>query len=315
MGKFDIPPKSFVLMTAEALAQCAELACILEVQADKPGNVTLQKSFADTNACDYLRAAKALALNIPQNLNSGLGEMILTLVKTTRKETRGNPNLGIILLFSPLLLAYNRGDLRKNLSKVLLLSDGQDTLKVYEAIRLARPGGLGRVPKGDVLERPTMSLAQAMDLAKERDTIAREYVTDFQVTFEFSTPRLIQHMKTGIPIKEAVVQTYIEVLAHYPDSLISRREGMEVSQKVSEKAKKVIDSGGVFSSKGKREIEVLDRFLRSKRNRLNPGTTADLVTVSILIAAVLGQIDFPPNIHNLSLSGLKKFREISKNDP
>ncbi|MBA7691827.1 hypothetical protein ES703_100382 [subsurface metagenome] len=228
MAIFDIPPKSFILMTPEALAQCAELACILEVQADKPGNVTLHKSFNDTNAGDYHRAAKALALNIPQNLNSNLGEMILTLVKKTRNEARGNPNLGIILLFSPLLLAYKKGDLHKNLADVLRSSDGQDALRVYEAIRLARPGGLGRVPKGDVLERPTMSLAQAMDLAKERDTIAREYVTDFQVTFEYSTPRLIKHLKTGIPIRKAVVQIYIEILALYPDSLITRKEGMEV---------------------------------------------------------------------------------------
>jgi len=47
---------------------------------------------------------------------------------------------------------------------------------ILEAIRLANPGGLGRVSQQDVHDEPTQGLREVMALAADRDLIARQYV-------------------------------------------------------------------------------------------------------------------------------------------
>ena len=63
-----------------------------------------------------------------------------------------------------------------------------DAEEVYAAIRRARPGGLGRSAPRTWPSAPTVTLREAMALAAERDSVAREYVTDFAVTFEIGAP-------------------------------------------------------------------------------------------------------------------------------
>ena len=82
----------------------------------------------------------------------------------------------------------NEAPLRGRLSRVLATLTVADARAVYAAIRLAEPGGLGQVEEQDVREEPTVTLREAMALAAERDTIAREYVTDYDVTFGSGRP-------------------------------------------------------------------------------------------------------------------------------
>ncbi len=46
--------------SAEAVAGAAQLACVLEASAEKPGNITPRHDFADTSYEDMLRSAIAL---------------------------------------------------------------------------------------------------------------------------------------------------------------------------------------------------------------------------------------------------------------
>src|SRR5919202_1960579 len=46
--------------SAEAVAGAAQLACVLECSAEKPGNITPSRDFADTSYEDMLRSAIAL---------------------------------------------------------------------------------------------------------------------------------------------------------------------------------------------------------------------------------------------------------------
>ena len=78
------------------------------------------------------------------------------------------------------------------LSRVLAGLSVADARAAYAAIRLADPGGLGRADAQDVRDEPTLTLREAMALAAERDTIAREYVTDYDVTFRLAVPAIRQ---------------------------------------------------------------------------------------------------------------------------
>ena len=66
----------------------------------------------------------------------------------------------------------------------------EDARHTYAAIRMAQPGGMGQTAEADVAEEPSITLLQAMDLAQGRDALAREYVTDFAITFEIGYPAL-----------------------------------------------------------------------------------------------------------------------------
>ncbi|MBM3308879.1 MAG: hypothetical protein FJY77_01365, partial [Candidatus Altiarchaeales archaeon] len=41
--------------------------------------------------------------------------------------------------------------------------------------------------------------------------------------------------------------------------------------------------GGIYTKEGRQKTKQLDEYLRSDGNKLNPGTTADLVTAGLFI--------------------------------
>ncbi|MEM2793636.1 MAG: triphosphoribosyl-dephospho-CoA synthase, partial [Candidatus Methanomethylicia archaeon] len=52
----------------------------------------------------------------------------------------------------------------------------------------------------------------------------------------------------------------------------------------------VLNAGGLLTEDGKRMIWSFDRELRNEGNKLNPGSTADLVASSIMISLLIGKI-------------------------
>ena len=65
------------------------------------------------------------------------------------------------------------------------------------------------------------------------------------------------------------------------------RGGEEAARAVSEKAQRVLDSGGASSDEGRRLLLELDDELQAGGGELNPGTSADL-TASSLFVNLLG---------------------------
>ena len=59
----------------------------------------------------------------------------------------------------------------------------EDAREVYAAIRLANPGGLNDAAEQDVRDEPTVTLHEAMALAKDRDSVARQYADNFSDVF------------------------------------------------------------------------------------------------------------------------------------
>jgi triphosphoribosyl-dephospho-CoA synthase len=274
-------------LTNDKIAWAAQIACLLEVCAEKPGNVTRHKDFNDTCFEDFAISAAAIGPAFQRAADAPVGETIIQAVRATRRFVGVNTNLGIVLLLAPLAKAagLDHSDaLRLAVGSVLKSLTVDDARLTYEAIRLARPAGMGTVQHHDLQEPDVdITLRQAMGQARDRDALAREYVTDFEITFEVGLNALQRILEQGAGMSEAVVQTFLTILTQVPDTLIARKNGMDAARKVSGRAGQVLKCGGIFSAKGKAEIKRFDLDLRDKGHTLNPGTTADL-TAAVLFA-------------------------------
>jgi triphosphoribosyl-dephospho-CoA synthase len=133
-----------------------------------------------------------------------------------------------------------------------------------------------------------MSLLEVMRLAAGRDGIAREYATAFETTFERGVPALDRARAAGLPWDDAIVETYLELLAATPDTHVARRSGTGVAVEVSQQAQAALTAGGVRTPAGRQAIDAMDRALRGARNTANPGTTADLTAAAIFVVLLGG---------------------------
>jgi triphosphoribosyl-dephospho-CoA synthase len=267
----------------------AQLACVLEASAEKPGNVTPSHDFDDTSYEDMLRSGLALGLELGRAGERGVGETALAAVRASRGAAGANTNLGIALLLAPLArAALGDGPLRECLGEVLGALTVDDARAAYAAIRLAGAGGLDEPVEHDVRDEPRVTLREAMAAAAQRDTIAGEYVTDHAVTFELGLPALGDALGDGLRPRDAIVELSLRLLAGVPDTLIARKRGAEAAGQVSAGAREVLAAGGVRSSRGRAALDEFDTSLRREGNALNPGTTADLVTGVLFVALLEG---------------------------
>jgi triphosphoribosyl-dephospho-CoA synthase len=276
--------------TPEEVATAGQLACLLEVSAPKPGNVSPGRHFHDTRYEDFLASAVAIGPALAAAGDRTLGATILAAVDATARWTRSNTNLGIILLLAPLARAALRGagSLRDGVREALAATTVADAAEVYTAIRRARPGGLGAAAAEDVAAAPTVTLRDAMTLAAERDSVAREYATGFDITFGIGAPALRAARSEGLDWTDATVETYLRLLATVPDTHIARKLGPAVAEAVFRRAGEVEQAGGVRTEDGRRALAALDAELRGPTNSHNPGTTADL-TCAALFVVILEQ--------------------------
>lgn len=275
--------------SAADIAALAQLACLLEVSAPKPGNVSPGRHFADLAYEDFLTSAVAIGPAFTGAADQRVGETIRQAIDRTACWTKTNTNLGIVLLLAPLAkaaAASGGGDLRAAVRDVVNETNVEDARQVYAAIRRARPGGLGRADAQDVAGEPDVTLLDAMRLAADRDGIAREYATGFAVTFELGAPTLTRARADGLSWSDAIVETFLSLLAHSIDTHIVRRTGVAAAERVSTLARRALEAGGVRSATGREAIEDMDRTMRDARNSNNPGTTADLTAAAIFVTLI-----------------------------
>src|SRR6185503_9941760 len=107
-------------------------------------------------------------------------------------------------------------------------------------------------------------------------------------TFGTGAPSLEQARRDGLSWDDAVVETFLTLLAAAPDTHVARRAGMAAAIEVSGRARSALAAGGVRSPSGRRAIDELDRWLRDSRNTSNPGTTADLTASAIFVVLLTG---------------------------
>ncbi|MEP6953639.1 MAG: triphosphoribosyl-dephospho-CoA synthase [Solirubrobacteraceae bacterium] len=282
-------PTAGARRSPEAVAGAAQLACVLEASAEKPGNITPRHDFADTSYEDMLRSAIALGPQLGLAAERGVGDTVLAAVRATRRVAGANTNLGIALLLTPLArAALLGGTLRERAEEVLGALTLDDARAAYAAIRMAGAGGLDEPVEHDVRAAPTMALRDAMATAADRDSVAAEYATGYAVTFELGLPALAGALDDGLGPRSATVELYLALLAAVPDTLVARKRGRRAAERVSAGAARVLAAGGVCGDAGQAALEAFDVSLRRDGNALNPGTTADLVTAVLFVALLEG---------------------------
>ena len=276
---------------AAQVAAAAQLACLLEVSAPKPGNVSPFAGFRDASYEDFLASAAAIGPALTAAGERPLGATIRAAVEATARWAPSNTNLGLVLLLAPLAraaLTPGGASLRDRLAATLAATTVADARDTYAAIRLGAPGGLGRAPDQDVAGTPTATLRDVMAMAVERDAIAREYASDFRTTFELGAPALRAALADRLPWRDAVVETYLTLLAAAPDTHIARKLGLPAAVTVQQRGRSVLDAGGVRTAAGREAIAALDGELRDEANTLNPGATADLTGAAIYLVLLEG---------------------------
>lgn len=296
------------------IACSAVLASLLEASAPKPGNVNRYRDFRETRYEHFLassasfykpayEAARRGALVGKKKISYsdiGVGSFIREAVeRAMRWQKGGNTNLGSALLLIPLcsaagsmLFRENRIDVQKlgrEAGEILSRTTYMDTLDIYEAIRAAKPSGLGKVKKYDakdlnsikMISDKKINLYEIMNMT-ENDNISLELTNEYKITLEGYRAISGYYSETG-DINGAILKAFFSILAGHPDSLIARKVSIAKAREISSMAEEILRAGLTSG-----EVESFDRLLRERDNLYNPGTTADIVAASLFVSILGG---------------------------
>jgi triphosphoribosyl-dephospho-CoA synthase len=269
------------------IATAATLACLWEATAAKPGNVYRGADFDDATYADFLTSAAVLGPKIALAPTHGVGHAILESVRAIRESVGTNTYLGTVLLLAPLAAVPSGNSVKVGIADMLDSLTTDDTRLVYEAIRLANPGGLGKVDEADVQDAPpAITLVEAMRLAAKRDLVARQYTNRFADVFAAA-----EHIeKAEGSLSERIVRSFLVLLSEIPDTLIARKCGAAKSHEVSEYARRVLSFTNVDYHAA---LADFDFWLRADGHRRNPGATADIVAAALFVLLREGRIEWP----------------------
>jgi triphosphoribosyl-dephospho-CoA synthase len=306
---------------AQHISKCLQLAIMLEVSSQKPGNVSFTSSFEGTRVEHFLASAVAVGPTFQEaayrgtsvvEKRLGVGEVGLGgLIKDCALDVNawqkgGNTILGTVMLFVPIAVAAGMTPitedygldfsvLRKNIDLAVKSTTAWDSVRLYEAVDIASPSGLGDAPDLDVsdpaskerLLKENVKLFEVFKIASAYDDICYEWVNNYPITFDLAYPYLMKQLETK-PLNTAVVHTFLKILSERPDTFIARKVSKEKALEVSAEAKAVLELGGLETAKGKQSLAEFDGKLRSKGNSCNPGTTADLTAAALALCTLSG---------------------------
>lgn len=267
-----------------------EQACLWEVEARKAGNVFPGKSLRNMNHQHFYRSAQVVAKVLRQSTTLQLGELIYLSLVESFAAVSCNTNLGIVLLTMPWHLAWVQD---RPLEAILQSTTIEETEKVYQAIRAVQAGGMGQVEEQDIHKVPTIPLKEAMALASERDLIARQYDTNYQVFLDDFIPRLKQFLHHAATLEEAIIRMHVCWMALYPDTLITRKFGDAVARKIMADAQALDEKQ--YSAEFARDYFQFDDELRHSNPPINPGTTADFMAAGLYYLQLFDSCAFPPS--------------------
>ena len=306
---------------AKHISKCLELAILLEVSADKPGNVNLVTGYEGTQVEHFLATAVAAHASFEKAANRGiavsenklrigdvgLGQLIKECVADIDAwQKGGNTLLGTVILFMPIAVAagmtptngncdFDSLRLRGNIKLVVESTTPEDAVHLYEAIDVAKPSGLNGAPDLDVTDarskerllKENVTLYEVFKIAEGYDDVCSEWVNNYPITFNLAYPYLVEQLKSR-DLNTAIIHTFLKVLSEHPDTFIARKVGIEKTREISLDAKKVLKLGGVETSKGRKSILEFDRKLRESGNHFNPGTTADITAAALALCTLSG---------------------------
>lgn len=310
------------------ISEKGQFALLLDIITPKPGNVHRYRDHPDTRLIHfaasiaylghplYLSAQWGYAKATVSSGESRLGELLKVAVQKSMAPHEKNTLLGTILIFVPLAAAVGSSlpqskltvsVLRQQLTRILEETTVEDAIKLIQALQIAAPGGsIPKTPEWtpeskafnfqsphtiNLIRRENYTLHDLQNLASTYDTIAEEYITNFSFIFETLYPLLISTLNRYNRIEDAILATYISILAQRTDSLIRRKAGSQTAEEVVHRAKTLNEKlTQLPPRRWTDDIQAFDDYLRSKGSKLNPGTTADLLSGAVFLALLLENI-------------------------
>jgi triphosphoribosyl-dephospho-CoA synthase len=277
-----------------SVGQCASIACLLEATAPKPGNVHRGADFEDLSYVDFALSAVLIAPHMDAAAcGQSVGQTVLDAVRACRSGVGTNSNLGMILLLAPLAKSPPDLPLAEGVKQILAALDADDSRLIYEAIRHAQPGGLGTADLHDVAGPAPARLLDAMQLAADRDLVARQYVNGYEQVLGLAAPAIVGGVAAGWTVADAIVHAYLQLMSVHPDTLIARKCGPALAQQAADRAAEVLRRGNPGEAAYHDALADLDFWLRSDHHRRNPGTSADLVAAALFVLLRERQINLP----------------------
>ena len=266
------------------------MACSLEASAAKPGNVFPGADFDDLSYNELIAAGAAIAPVMQRAAGQPLGRTIRDAVTASRRVTRSNANLGIVLAIAPIAAVpadiITTTPFRPEIIAAVLATLGPaDATAVWEAISIAQPGGMGDRDTWDVAGSAPNDLLAAMHAAAAYDQIAHLWAHGYQTLCNGLVRDLLGELHAGHTLGDAIVRSYLRQLSREPDSLIARKHGLERAADVSARAACVLAQADNWRN----ATAEFDHQLRWPV-RLNPGTTADLVAAGLYILLIDGRL-------------------------
>ena len=292
-------------MNANEIAKIAQIASALEVSGyPKPGNVHRTRDYDDMEFEDFVISGIVIGDTIREACadvdveNPELGKYILQAVAETDRWIKNNTNLGIVMMTTPIAVAAaisdSFDDIRENIKLLMGNTSVDDACALYDAINIADAGGMGDQDEYDVasdnakqeLRDNNQTMYDVLKISAPWDMLAREMTSDMPAVFEIGYPTYhkLREEKTK---NEACLLTFLTILSHVPDTLISRKYGDEEALKISLMTRdllKMRDSPDFMDT-----VKDFDDYLYD--NKYNPGTTADLTAASIFVSYLKSNFD------------------------
>ena len=268
-----------------------KFVCDTEIKSLKPGNVHKYSEGHGMNLKDFLKSSLIISKCLTKN-NLDLGKKILISVNEIQNKIKKNTNLGIILMLSPIATivqeegVISKEELLKKIKSLIKKQNIKNSIPIFKAISLTSPGGLGFSKKYDVNEPPNTNLYKAMEFAKKKDLIARQYCNGFEDIYKIGIPAYKKFYNKWGKVNWALTGVYLTFLKKFNDSHIVRNKGNKIATSIKKEAKKYYFflKRNKNLTKIKKELLVFDKKLKSKG--INPGTIADLTVATFLFEIV-----------------------------
>jgi triphosphoribosyl-dephospho-CoA synthase len=261
-----------ILMRA---AERAQLAMMLEVCAyPKPGNVDRCHDYSETRLEHFL-ASVIFARPALEEAEAGvgrIGEIIKHAVRDTNCHEGGNTHFGAFILLIPIIYGNGIPGALSAIEK----TDVSDAVAFYKAFAMTSVK-MNATDDLDVRDPHTLTiirdreitLLEVMRHSAANDMVAREWITGFPLS-----RRGADLLKQFGPGRQAIVNTFLTLLAFETDTFIIKKHGTAVAHEIMLTAREVLD--------GKRSLEDFDADCIQRD--INPGSIADILIASLFIA-------------------------------
>jgi triphosphoribosyl-dephospho-CoA synthase len=261
----------------------------------KPGNIDRDHDYVGTRYEDFLASAVGVYPVMEKACReSGIGSLMLEASgESVRWQGGGNTHFGAYILLFPLIKAAMQGpldNLRENAIEIVKNTTIEDAIDFYKAFSMVevrmkdkkdlmageKELDVGSESSLEELGRRGVTMYDIMQISAKNDMVAREWVDGFRRSFE-AAEKIFSKRKTGT-MNDATVLSYLELISEEPDTFVAKKYDMD----------KAIYVQGLAIDVLERRMTLKELSHRLYVEKVNPGSTADIIIAGMFIALLNG---------------------------